>query len=315
MPEPHGRVTLWGVEVFLAVAEEGSISVAARRLGVSPSAVSQQLTGLESALAAVLLDRSARPLRLLPAGAMFRRHAQTILNAEAEARADLAAADLSGLSSLRIGMIEDFDAEVTPHLLADLAQDMRGCRFLLETGASHRLMDQLEARALDMVVAADLVTEQADDGWREVHPLLLDPYVAVAPKGVVTADLPLIQYTARHLMGRQIAAHLARQNLRMAYRFELDSYHAIMAMVAAGQGWTILTPLALHHAARFTDAVEVTPLPFDPLSRTLSLSARAGVLREMPGQVATRLRGLIAAQVVGPAQAQWPWLGDSLRVL
>lgn len=315
MPEPHGRVTLWAVEVFVAVAEEGSISAAARRLGVSPSAISQQLTGLETALAAVLLDRSARPLRLLPAGAMFRRHAQTILNAEAEARADLAAADLSGLSSLRLGMIEDFDAEVTPHLLAELAQDLRGCRFLLETGASHRLMDQLEARALDMVVAADLVPEQGDDGWREVHPLLLDPFVAVAPKGAATADLPLIQYTARHLMGRQIAAHLARQNLRMAHRFELDSYHAIMAMVAAGQGWTILTPLALHHAARFAAAVEVTPLPFDPLSRTLSLSARAGVLREMPGQVAGRLRGLIATQVVAPARAAWPWLGDQLRVL
>ena len=86
LPEGQGRVTLWGVEIFLAVAEEGAISAAARRLGVSPSAISQQLTGLEAALGAVLLDRSARPMRLTPAGAMFRRHAQVILNAEAEAR-------------------------------------------------------------------------------------------------------------------------------------------------------------------------------------------------------------------------------------
>ena len=47
-------------------------------------------------------------------------------------------------------MIEDFDAEVTPALLSALAHDLRGCRFLLETGASHRLLDQLEARALDV---------------------------------------------------------------------------------------------------------------------------------------------------------------------
>jgi DNA-binding transcriptional LysR family regulator len=315
MSEVPGRVTLWGIEVFLAVADERAISAAARRLGVSPSAISQQLTGLEAALGATLLDRSARPMGLTPAGAMFRRHAQTILNAEAEARAELAMADLSGLTTLRLGMIEDFDAEVTPRLLSALAQDLKGCRFLLETGASHRLLDQMDQRALDIVVAADLGSESADGGWREVHPLLAEPFLAVTPKGRSHADLPLIQYTARHLMGRQIAGHLARQNLRLAHRFELDSYHAILAMVAAGQGWTILTPLALHHAARFRDGVQVAPLPFAPLDRTLSLSARAGVLRDMPGQVAGRLRGLIAAQVVAPAQAQWPWLGDSLRVL
>ena len=315
MSEVPGRVTLWGIEVFLAVADERAISAAARRLGVSPSAISQQLTGLEAALGATLLDRSARPMGLTPAGAMFRHHAQTILNAEAEARAELAMADLSGLTTLRLGMIEDFDAEVTPRLLSALAQDLKGCRFLLETGASHRLLDQMDQRALDIVVAADLGSESADGGWREVHPLLAEPFLAVTPKGRSHADLPLIQYTARHLMGRQIAGHLARQNLRLAHRFELDSYHAILAMVAAGQGWTILTPLALHHAARFRDGVQVAPLPFAPLDRTLSLSARAGVLRDMPGQVAGRLRGLIAAQVVAPAQAQWPWLGDSLRVL
>ncbi|KAF0171128.1 MAG: LysR family transcriptional regulator [Rhodobacteraceae bacterium] len=315
MAGQQGRVTLWGIEVFLAVAEERAISAAAKRLGVSPSAISQQLTGLEAALGAVLLDRSARPMGLTPAGAMFRRHAQTILNAEAEARADLAVADLSGLTTLRLGMIEDFDAEVTPSLLSALAVELKGCRFLLETGASHRLLDQLEQRSLDIVVAADLGSETGDQGWREVHPLLAEPFLAVTPKGRSHSDLPLIQYTARHLMGRQIAGHLARQNLRLAHRFELDSYHAILAMVAGGQGWTILTPLALHHAARFREGVDVAPLPFEPLQRTLSLSARAGVLRDMPGQVASRLRGLIEAQVVGPAQANWPWLGRSLRVL
>ncbi|WGV17789.1 LysR family transcriptional regulator [Fuscovulum ytuae] len=314
MTEGQGRVTLWGIEVFLAAAEEGAISTAARRLGVSPSAVSQQLSSLESALGAVLMDRSARPLRMTPAGTMFRRHAQVILNAEAEARAELALADLSGLTTLRLGMIEDLDAEVTPQLLAELATELKGCRFLLETGASHHLQEQLSNRALDMVVAADAPTEVAE-GWREVHPLLAEPFLAVAPKGADPADLPLIQYTTRHLMGRQIAAHLARQNMRIGARFELDSYTPILAMVAAGAGWTILTPLALHHAARFRDAVDLRPLPFDALGRTLSLQARAGVLRDMPGEVAVRLRRLLDRQVVQPTRALWPWLGDSLRTL
>lgn len=315
MPEAQGRVTLWGIEVFLAVAEEGAISTAARRLAVSPSAISQQLTGLETALGAVLLDRSARPMGLTPAGAMFRRHAQTIVNTEAEARADLAMADLSGLTTLRLGMIEDFDAEVTPGLLSALAQELKGCRFLLETGASHRLLDQLDSRSLDIVVAADLGSESSDSTWREVHPVMTEPFLAVTPKGKNHGDLPLIQYTARHLMGRQIAGHLARQNIRLTHRFELDSYRAILAMVAAGQGWTILTPLALHHATRFREGVDVAPLPFEPLERTLALSARACVLRDIPGQVAARLRSLIQTHIVDPAQADWPWLGQTLRVL
>ncbi|MFN4130865.1 MAG: LysR family transcriptional regulator [Paracoccaceae bacterium] len=312
MAETQTRVTLWGIEVFLAVAEEGTISAAARRLGVSPPAVSQQLAAVEVALAAILFDRAARPFALTPAGSLFRRHAQVILNTEAEARADLARADLARLSTLRLGMIEDLDAEVTPTLLSGLAQDMTDCRFLLETGASHRLLDKLEARALDVAVAAELGAEGADAGWREVHPILTEPFVAVRPKAA--AEVPLILYSARHLMGRQIAGHLARANQRPQVRFELDSYHAILALVAQGAGWTILTPLALHHAARFLDAVEVHPLPGAPLTRSISLSARAGVMGDVPGRIAQDLRTLIGNRIVTPAVKTWPWLGPDLRL-
>jgi DNA-binding transcriptional LysR family regulator len=313
MADPEGRVTLWGIEVFVAAAEEGSISAAARRLGVSPSAISQQLTALETALGATLLDRSGRPVQVTPAGAMFRRHAQTILNAASEAKAELAMADLSGLTTLRLGVIEDFDSDVTPRLLSALAKDLKGCRFLLETGASHRLMDQLEARALDIVIAAD--TDQPPEDWREIHPILSEPFVAVGPPGAKIEDLPLILYTARHLMGRQIAAHLARHGLKPAHRFELDSYAAILAMVAGGEGWTILTPLALHQARAFRDKVEVRPLPSPALSRTLSLSARAGILHGVPAQIAQRLKPLIAEVVIAPALKATPWLAPALRVL
>jgi len=116
-------------------------------------------------------------------------------------------------------------------------------------------------------------------------------------------------------MGRQIANHLARQNLKLSHRFELDSYRAILAMVSGGAGWTILTPLALHHASRFREGVDVLPLPFAPFERSLVLSARAGVLKEMPAQVAGRLRKLIVEQVVDPAVQEWPWLAGKLRVL
>ncbi|MCU0910547.1 MAG: LysR family transcriptional regulator [Rhodobacteraceae bacterium] len=315
MADAAYRLTLWGIEVFAAVADEGSVSAAARRLGASASAVSQQLSNLEEALGAALVDRSARPAALTPAGAMFRRRAEAILSEAAQARAELALADLSRLTEFRLGMIEDFDASVTPRLLSDMAEGLKGCHFLLETGPSHRLLEGLDIRALDIVVAADM---GAAADWMEVHPLLEEPFVAAVPKGAALVDpqaLPFVQYSTRHHMGRQIAAHLARQDLRLSRRFEIDSYHAIMAMVAEGAGWTILTPLGALHAQRFREATDILPLPVAPLSRTLSLSARRGVLGTMPAETAARLRVLLRDLVVAPAVARLPWLDGRLKVL
>ncbi len=298
MTDAKGRITLWGLEVFAAAADEGSISAAARRLEASPSGVSQHLTSLEKALGTTLINRTTRPISLTPAGETFRIRAMTILNEANLAKAEMAGTDMSALRQFRLGMIEDFDADVTPRLLSDMSDDLQDCRFLLETGASHRLFDLLDTRVLDMIVAADL---GATADWMEVHPLMQEPFVVAAPKGLITKDnvlgqlkkLPLIQYTQRHHMGRQIAAHLARQNLTMNHRFELDSYHAIMAMVAAKAGWTILTPLGFLRARRFHQQVEMLELPFDPLTRSISLTARRDVLQDMPCEVAARLRVLL----------------------
>jgi DNA-binding transcriptional LysR family regulator len=317
MADISTRLTLWGIEVFVAVAEEGAVSAAARRLSASPSAVSQQITNLEEAVGASLMDRSTRPVTLTPAGQMFRRRAQAILNEAAQARAELALADFSRLTDFRLGVIEDLDAEVTPRLLAAMAEDLKGCQFLLETGASHRLLDALDSRALDVVVTADM---GAAAEWMEVHPLLEEPFVAVVPKGqsgslADLAALPLIHYSGRYHMGRQIAAHLARQNLRLPRRFELDSYNAILAMVAEGAGWAILTPMGALYSQRFQDRVEILPLPIAPLSRSITLSARAGVLGDMPIRTAGHLRRLLATHVVTPATASMPWLKGTLRLL
>ncbi len=320
MVDSPGRITLWGVELFVATAEEGSISAAARRLGTSPSTVSQQLTNLENAIGATLLHRNTRPVALTPAGEAFRRRAGNILNEAALARAELAMGDMTSLTRFRLGMIEDFEADVTPRLLTRLAGDLKGCQFLLETGASHYLHDLLDARALDMIVAADMGAE-AD--WMELHPILTEGFIVAAPKGAISAtgdvlrqlqSLPLVQYTTRHHMGRLVAAHLARQNLTLAHRFELDSYHAILAMVGQGAGWTILTPLALMRARRFADQLDVMPLPFAPLDRTISLTARKGILQDMPARVAAELNPLLQEVVIDPAVAAYPFMADVLRM-
>lgn len=320
MVATSGRVTLWGIEIFVATAEEASISTAARRLGASAATVSQQLTNLEGAIGTTLLDRGARPVTLTPAGEMFLRRANTILNEAEQARAELAMADLSRLTRLRLGMIEDFDADVTPALLTEMGREFKNCHFFLETGASHHLLDLQDARALDIVVAADVGTPGAQ---AEVHPLLVEPFVVAVPRGSFTGGdmikhlrrLPLIQYTRRHYMGRIIADHLEAHDMKGRVRFELDSYHAIMAMIANRAGWSILTPLAVLRAGRFREEVDLHPLPFAPLSRQINLTARKDVMSSMPGTIAGQIRPLLQALIVEPALARREWLADTLRVI
>lgn len=315
MTEAPGRITLWAIEAFLAAAEEGTVQGAARRLNASASAISQQVSALEQALGAVLLDRGQRPLRLTVAGQTFRRHARAIVNELAAARAAIGLGGLSGLASFRLGLIEDFEAELTPRLLSDLGREWPHCRFLLETGPSHRLHEGIAARTLDLIVAADL---GLGSDSLEVHRVLEEPFVAVLPKGrgvrPLDPGLPLILYTSRHYMGRQIADALAHQSARPAHRFELDSYASIMAMVAEGGGWTILTPLAVLHAERFRERIEIEPLPFG-LSRQIALIARRDGLAGMPAEIAGRLRMLLRDMIVAPVLAEHPWMKDALRVL
>lgn len=321
MVETPGKITLWQIEIFAAAAEEASITSAARRLGASPSAVSQQLSNLETALGVKLLDRTERPMPLTKAGELFLARAQSILQEAAMATSELARGDLSSRMRLRIGIIEDFDADVTPALLMRLAETMPSSQFMIETGPSHRLLDQVEARALDMMVAADPV--EIPDGF-EIHPLMEDPYLVVTPRRMIRDEgkmlnvlrrTPLLQYTSRHLMGRQIAGHLTRANLMLSHRFELDSYHAIMAMVAKGEGWSILTPLGVLRAKRFMDRVDAFPLPFAPLSRRISLLARRGTVQDIPAEVAGTLRPLLQSEIIEQCCHRMPWLKGEMRVV
>lgn len=320
MPDVAGRLTLWGVEIFLATVEEGSVTAAAQRLGASPSSVSQQLTNLETALGTELIDRRSRPAALTPAGAAFHPRALAIRSEAEQARLEIGRMTHGDYRLLRLGMIEDFDAVATPALLQDMADDLSSAQFLLETGASHLLLDGLEARTLDLAVCADF--GPAED-WMELHPILVEPFVIVTPKGFSRANVPdlpqllaspYIQYTSRHQMGRVLAGHLARHNVTLPHRYELDSYHAILALVAARVGWTILTPLGVAHAARFSDQIDMHPLPFAKLTRSVSLIARRELLGDVPAQIAARLARILQERVISPALVNKPWLKEDFRL-
>jgi DNA-binding transcriptional LysR family regulator len=83
------RVSLAQIEYFVAVAEEGHVGRAARRLRVAQPAVSRQIRKLEDELRSPLFLRTPRGMRLSNEGAVFLDHARTILGEVRAARAAL----------------------------------------------------------------------------------------------------------------------------------------------------------------------------------------------------------------------------------
>lgn len=317
----HGRLTLRAIEIFVAVVEEGSVAAGAKRLGASPSSVSQQITNLEAALGAKLVDRTARPLALTPAGYVFQRRALAILDEAARAQSELAELELTNLPQLRLAVIEDFDANVTPALVAHLAERLPDCDIATHSGLSHENFVALEARAVDLVVAAEIETPP---DWVEQHLLLRDPYVLITARGLLDENrdivpqlmtAPMVRYDTTQLMGRQIEIHLRRLRLAPARRFVFDSTHSVMAMVEMTRGWAIATPLSYLRAPRFHSALDLRPLPFKGFSRTICLYARRGVLGDLPGRAATQMRSLIAEHCLYQAHQAAPWLAGQFRLL
>jgi DNA-binding transcriptional LysR family regulator len=93
-------------------------------------------------------------MTLTPAGRVFLDRTEKALDSLRSGHRDLNALDLTELSALSLGVIEDFENEVTPTLTARLAEAMSQCAFRLQTGPSHELAARIGERELDIAICA-----------------------------------------------------------------------------------------------------------------------------------------------------------------
>ena len=314
-------ITLRGLEVFEALAASGSVAQAAEATGLSQPAVSQQLRNLEAALGTDLVDHGRRPMRLTSAGRGFLARTEAVLSELRLAQSELTVMDLSHLSTLSVGLIDDFDNDLTPRLVTILADSLTGCRFKMITAPSLEIGEALQKRMLHIAIAA--ASGEVQSGIVE-YPLVRDPFMLVVPRGMVTdspvqleelEELPFLRYAREQLISQQIEAYLTRQQLKLEQRFEIGSHLALMAMVGRRIGWAITTPLGYMRAARFHDQIEAYPLPGPEVSRTISLFAGADWADRVPRDVAATMRRLVQSHMIDPAVGRLPWLAGQLRVL
>jgi DNA-binding transcriptional LysR family regulator len=201
---------LRAMAVFAETVDAGSMSAAARRLGMSPSAVSQAIRALEDSGGVTLLHRSTRKLTLTESGERYYPHCRRMVDA-ARAGADALqlAHDAPG-GELRVAAPVGFANHIAP-ALAPLLADAPQLRLRLLVDDA--MIDLIDAR-IDLAVR---VGQLADSNWIARRLCDLDTVLCASPAylarhGVPAAprDLPAHQWLA---LGREAQAGRAPEVL------------------------------------------------------------------------------------------------------
>lgn len=272
---------------------------AARALSITQPAVSQAIAELERKTGSVLFDRSVRPLALTAAGGLLRQRAAALVSDAREIPALLRETVQGKVPHLRVGLVDSLTRVLSGAIADRLAERAQTVSVLSGLTAAHA--GALLTRRLDMFIGVDDLEEtpglERFELVREPYVLLLPPK---APRVASQADLerladrlPLVRFSARSQTGLEIERHLRRLGLTAPMRFEFDTPYAVSAMVAAGEGFAISTPLCVSEANLPAGSMKVTALPGPRLSRTLTLVARNRELGVIPRDLAAAMRAVL----------------------
>ena len=170
---PHNIDTAL-LRAFVAAAETGGMTSAARLVNLTQAAVSQQVKRLEETFGRQLFERDRRGLRLTPSGERLLVRARRLLALNDEVWALMTAPDFTG--EVRLGVPHDVVGPYMPPVLKSFDQAWPGVRVSLDCRTSVNLLRALERREVDLI----LTTERACAPHGET--LLPDPLVWVGAR-------------------------------------------------------------------------------------------------------------------------------------
>jgi DNA-binding transcriptional LysR family regulator len=251
------RFDLVDLQLFIAVADERSITAGALRAHLALASASARIKGLEAALGVSLLKRGRRGIELTAAGESLLDHARLIIHNVEAMRGDLAAyasgirasvhllANTSGLSehlpkALAAFLREhpDINVDVEERESTDIAAAIASGAADLGFAAEHALPDNFE-RFLFSEDRLMLVTARQGEfaGRRQID------FQEVTGRDFVG----LTNSTALQL---HIAKHAARLGVRLRFRARLRDFDAICQLVAADVGMAVVPEAAARRCAR-----------------------------------------------------------------
>lgn len=169
------------LQVLRAVVTSGSVTAAARNLGYTPSAVSQQVAALERQAGVALLERAGRGVRPTAAGRLLTEHAAVISRQLADAETALADLRAGRTGRLVVRYFASAGAALMSPALARLRRAHPGVQVDLKLTDAQDPLPEVEQGHADLAIVVG-PRQQVGDGVRLVH-LLDDPYRAVLPKG------------------------------------------------------------------------------------------------------------------------------------
>ncbi|MFJ1702412.1 LysR family transcriptional regulator [Kitasatospora sp. NPDC088346] len=289
------------LRTFTVVARLASFSAAARELGYTQSAVSQQVAALESDLGAALLER--RPVRPTEAGERLLEHAGPLL-----LRLDAARADVRRLAGARPArLVVGVSAQAVTDRLARALSGVRsahpGLDLTLRQLPRAAVAAEVATGAVDLGLVDGVAAPSDPLGLPDVGPLLTaavaeEPLALALPAGHPLAARPGVALAdladARWLDAPEVAMALDRlrvaagaDGFRPATRYLGSELRGLLALVAAGHGIALLPSAALRGAdgvvavalrtPRLVHRVELVhgSLPPGPADRLVRLLAAA----------------------------------------
>lgn len=291
------------IEVFVAIVEARQVTLAAQMLGMTQSAASQYLKALESGLGVQLIDRRTRPIELTRAGISLHRRAISILNEVESLRAEARHAMSGALPALRIGILASVATILAPVLANLVRRRLKVDELTLSAGLANDHLVRLRTRRADIAVTSEIVFE-AEDLSR--HPILTESFLLVTPKGYsgplddlekLARELPFVRFSRDTPVGLRVEQHLSRTRVALPRSLDGDRASVVMAPVAAGNGFSILTPTLLLDGLAEGMELDVRELPIPGFSRRIILVSRERELGDLPEQLAQASAACLAEAI------------------
>ncbi|WP_147197653.1 LysR family transcriptional regulator [Pantoea sp. CCBC3-3-1] len=248
------------LEVFRAIAEEGSVTAAASKLHRVPSNISTRLRQLEEELGTQLFSREKLRLHITDAGRTLLDYAHRILALTEEARLQVSSQHPTGVFTL--GAIESTAAVRLPPLIARYHQTWPDVELDLSTGPSGEMIDGLLAGEYSAV----FIDGPPKHPQLEGMPVFAEEMVVISSlnhppvtSATTISGATIYAFRANCSYRRLFENWFARENAAPGKIFEMESYHGILACVSAGAGLAMV-PRSMLENMPGKDSVSAWPL-------------------------------------------------------